>query len=99
MIWARKMIDLAEWQAIQDQFEELFVKVGCPGQMMLVATSDPDTGQTDLIMSLANSGLLSLFQGFERISESDLPAETSLLVGHNNQFEKRFKYPARNSRI
>jgi hypothetical protein len=32
MIWARKIIIPAEWNEAQDQFESLFVKLGCPGK-------------------------------------------------------------------
>jgi hypothetical protein len=99
MIWARKAIVLSEWDEIQDQFEELFMKLGGPRQMMLVATSSSGADQTDLCMSLPNSALLSLFQGFEAIAEMDLPSEASLLIGHDSQFKVRFEYPTRTSKI
>ncbi len=91
MIWARRSIDPAEWDAVQDQFESLFVKLGCPGQMMLVATSGP--GPALLFASLPNPGLLPALTGFERIGESELPSEASLLVGHHHSFVERFRYP------
>ena len=53
MIWARRIIAPAEWNEVQDQFESLFVKLGCPGQMMLVATSGP--GAPMLFASLPTS--------------------------------------------
>jgi hypothetical protein len=93
MIWARRIIAPAEWNEVQDQIESLFVKLGCPGQMMLVATSSP--GPTRLFASLPNPGLLNALVGFERIDDSELPSEASLLVGHPNAFEKRFTYPKR----
>jgi hypothetical protein len=91
MIWARRIIIPAEWNEVQDQFESLFVKLGCPGQMMLVATSGPSP--TVLFASTPNSSLLYALAGFERIDDSELPSEASLLVGHNHAFEKRFTYP------
>jgi hypothetical protein len=90
MIWARRVIAPAEWNEVQDQFESLFVKLGCPGQMMLVATTDPDPPV--LFASLPNPGLLHALAGFERIDDGELPAEASLLVGHNHAFETRFRY-------
>ena len=60
MIWARRTIAPAEWNEVQDQFENLFVKLGCPGQMMLVATSGPDP--PILFASLPNPGLLTHWQ-------------------------------------
>ncbi len=91
MIWACTVIAPAEWNEVQDRFESLFVKLGCPGQMMLVAGSGP--GPTMLFASLPNPGLLNALVGLERIDDGELPSEASLLVGHNHAFEKRFRYP------
>ena len=52
MIWVRKIIIPAEWNEVQDQFESLFVKHGCPGQMMLVAATG--AGPPILFASLPN---------------------------------------------
>ncbi|MBZ6078069.1 hypothetical protein [Microvirga puerhi] len=95
MIWARKTIESGEWQEVQDQFEDLFTKLGCPGQMMLVAVSSHDPAPATLLASLPNAVLLSSLAGFESISEGDLPSEASLLIGHNRQFEQHFRYPVR----
>jgi hypothetical protein len=46
-----------------------------------------------LFGSLPNPTLLFALAGFERIADDELPAEASLLVGHNHAFEKRFRYP------
>ena len=94
MIWARRIIIPAEWNEVQDQFEGLFVKLGCPGQMMLVATSG--SASPMLFASLPNPALLLALEGFERVGVDELPAEALLLVGHNHAFEKRFRYPKRN---
>ncbi len=93
MIWARRIVDPTEWDAVQEQFENLFVKLGCPGQMMLLATSGPRS--PILFASLPNAGLLHALAGFEQIEDRELPSEASLLVGHPNAFEKRFTYPKR----
>jgi hypothetical protein len=89
MIWVRRIIDPAEWNEVQDHFEGLFVKLGCPGQMMLVAITGPDL--TVLFASLPNPSLLYALAGFERVGEAELPTEASLLVGHNHAFETRFR--------
>jgi hypothetical protein len=91
MIWARRVIAPVEWDEVQDRFESLFVKLGCPGQMMLVATTG--LGSPILFASLPNPGLLYALAGFEQIEDGELPSEASLLVGHNHAFEKRFRYP------
>jgi hypothetical protein len=91
MIWVRRIIAPAEWNEVQDQFESVFVKLGCPRQMMLVATTGP--GPMMLFASLPNPGLLHALAGFEQIEGGELPSEASLLVGHSHAFEKRFTYP------
>jgi hypothetical protein len=91
MIWACRIIDPTEWNEVQDQFERLFMKLGCPDQMMLVAISR--LGSTMLFASLSNAILLNALPGFEQISDGELPSEASLLVGHPRAFEKHFWYP------
>ncbi len=91
MIWARRAIDPAEWNEVQDQFESLFMKLGCPGQMMLVATSGSSPPM--LFASLPNAAVLNALTGFEPISDGELPSEASLLVGHHHAFTKCFRYP------
>lgn len=93
MIWARRIVAPGEWNEVQDQFESLFVKLGCPGQMMLVATSG--CSPTILFASLPNTVLLTVLAGFELTGDGELPAEAALLVGHPHAFEKRFRYPKR----
>jgi hypothetical protein len=93
MIWARRIIAPGEWNEVQDQFESLFVKLGCPGQMMVVATSG--LGATMLYASLPSTVLLTALAGFEKTGDGELPAEASLLVGHPYAFEKRLRYPKR----
>jgi hypothetical protein len=56
-----------------------------------VATTSPDS--TVLFASLPNPSLLHALAGFEQIGDDELPAEASLLVGHNHASEKRFRYP------
>jgi len=91
MIWARRVIAPAEWNEVEDQFESLFAKLGCPGQMMLVAASS--LSPSILFVSLPNAGLLNALAGFEGVGDDELPTEASLLVGHNHAFEQRFRYP------
>jgi len=95
MLWAKKAIGPADWGPTQDQFEELFVKLGGPKQMMLAAAADPASGQSILLMSLPNTTFLEFFSGFECVTEDALPAEAALLVGHSDELLKHFRYPAR----
>jgi hypothetical protein len=93
MIWARRIVAPGEWNEVQDQFESLFVKLGCPGQMMLVATSGP--GVAMLYASLPNTVLLTALAGFEQTGDGELPAEASLLVGHPPHSGGLFTYGPR----
>ena len=95
MLWAKKAVDPAEWEPMQDRFEELFAKLGSPKQMMLAAACDQESGEAILLMSLPNTAYLGLFPGFESVTEDTLPPEASLLVGHGDELLKRFRYPAR----
>ncbi len=91
MIWARRIIDSAEWNEVQDQFESLFMKLGCPGQMMLAASCGSDP--TMLFASLPNPVLLNALVGVEQIGDSEFPSEASLFVGYKHTFHKRFRHP------
>jgi len=95
MLWAKKVVNPDEWEPTQDRFEELFVKLGSPKQMMLAAACDPESGQSILLMSLPNTAYLGFFSGFESVTEDALPPEAALLVGHSDELLKRFRYPAR----
>jgi hypothetical protein len=61
--------------------------------MMLVAS--PGAGPPMFFASLLNPALLHALAGFEQVGDDELPAEASLLVGHNHAFETRFRYPKR----
>ena len=95
MLWAKKAVSPAEWEPTQERFEELFVKLGSPKQMMLAAACDPGSGQSILLVSLPNTAYLGLFPGFESVTKDALPSEAALLVGHSDELLKRFRYPAR----
>lgn len=99
MIWARRTVAPPEWQEVQDQFENLFMKLGCPRQMMLVAVFSQAPTQTTLFASLPDAMLLTSLETFERVSSCELPSEASLLIGHNDQFSKHFIYPRHNPKI
>jgi hypothetical protein len=90
MIWARRIIDATEWHEIEDQFENLFVKLGCPRQMMLVAQSG-EASRALLFASLPNTALLQACAGFERIDEGDLPPDAALVIGHQDHFGRHFR--------
>ncbi len=93
MIWVCRSIGPAEWNNVQDRYENPFVKLGCPSQIMLVVASV--SGSAMLFAGLPNASLLNAVAGFERVDDGKLPSEASLLVCHHVAFVKRFTYPKR----
>jgi len=95
MIWAKREFQFAEYGPYQDRFEKLHFKLGGPGEMMMVM-AEKNARLSDVIISLPDAALLSMFDGFEIIDESELPKGVSILcVNHaTGDFEKRFKIPS-----
>ncbi len=95
MIWARASCGLDDQDTIQEQVETLFSKLGCPRQMMLLATVETGNSEATLFLSLPSPSLLRAFEGFEQIGPNELPATASLLVGRNDEFRRRFGHQGR----
>ena len=90
-VWVTKTVSNEEWGRVQDMFENHFMTLGSPRDMMLVCTEDtPATGTAKLIASFPDSTLLGLYPGFETVVE--FPREATLLVGDNTGFEECFAY-------
>ena len=93
MIWARKTFGLNDYGSIHDKFASLFLNMGAPGGMMMVAVTEDAHQKTDVYLSVPEERFLLLFVGFSRITEGDLPEEATFLVGHDSDFEHRFDFP------
>jgi hypothetical protein len=84
-VWVAKTVSNEEWGRVQDMFENQFMTLGSPRDMMLVCVEDnPATGTAKLIASFPDETLLGLHPGFEEV--------TTLLVGDNAGFEECFAY-------
>ena len=93
MIWAEKTVQVGEAATVQEQFENLFMQLGWPDDMMLVSTDAKWPNEERLIISLPDERLLALFDGFETMPEVALPKTARLLVAQQAAFEQRFGFP------
>jgi hypothetical protein len=88
VIWAKREFTTADdYGPYLDRFADLHLKLhGVAGMMMVKAGND-------VIISLPDTGYLSMFDGFKVVDEGDLPKEvTSLYVDQStDHFERRFK--------
>ena len=88
MIWAEKTVQVGEAAPVQEQFENLFIQLGWPDDMMLVSIDAKWPNEESLIISLPDDRLLALFDGFEAIEEAALPKTARLLVAKQAAFEE-----------
>jgi hypothetical protein len=91
VIWAAKTYTRGDWIPVQDLFERQFLALNGPHDMMLVMADNDDGSQT-LYLGLPKGALIRTFEGFEFMSESELPRAASLLVGDQSAFEKWFSF-------
>ena len=88
MFWLKKNFAGDQWFDVQDRFEAHFMKALGPREMMLVC-ADQENFRTDLFIGLPEGSSASLYEGFEKVDQP--PERAVLLVGHQDEFEKRFK--------
>jgi hypothetical protein len=50
---------------------------------------------TRVYLSLPDPKLIEAYPGFEPIDPAELPAEATLLIGHQDAFAERFRFPKR----
>lgn len=94
-IWAERIFQhvvLNECDDVQEQFAEIFAAVGSPANMMLLSVETEHS--TQLIAELPHAGLLPALSGFERMPADALPNAAELMVGWEDEFEKKFRYQA-----
>jgi hypothetical protein len=93
MIWAEKTVRAGDAATVQEQFENLFILLGWPDDMMFVSSDAKWPDEERLIISLPDERLLALFDGFEAMPEVALPKTARLLVAKQAAFEERFGFP------
>ena len=95
MVWLRRDFGETNWGGFQDQFELMFVEMGAPSDMMLVATRRPGEMPSVLYACFPQGLRTDVLPGFEPVSEDEIPQTAILLVGHRAAFANRFDFPER----
>ena len=90
MIWAMRVLPIGEAYPVQQEFHKQFMLAGGPRNMMLVSVSE--RSETQLYMALPDDSWLTKFGGLLPVLEEMLPMKANFLVGHEDEFAKRFLY-------
>jgi hypothetical protein len=98
MVWARRTFGATDWVAVQDHFETLFIAMGGPRRMMMVSSSYPGDQATDIYIQIPDWNLLSSFEGFEVVRESDLPPNPIPLIGNPDELGQLISQQPTNDR-
>jgi len=93
MTWFRRRYGIADYGRAFEQFEALFNRLHGPRDMMMIKTELGDG--TRVYLSLPDPKLVEAYPGFEPIDPAELPREATLLIGHQDAFGERFRFPTR----
>jgi len=89
-VFAKKTMPLASWGKLQDQIALLQMTMGVPHDLMMMSTTSEGHKTDTIYIGLPDEQLLSHFDGFERIKQSDLPDSMTTLVCREDGFADRF---------
>jgi hypothetical protein len=93
MPWFKRHYGSADYRPEFECFEQMFNSLHGPRDMMMISTGLADA--TTVYLSLPNSKLAAIYPGFAEIQPADLPTEATLLIGHQDAFQERFRFAAR----
>jgi hypothetical protein len=93
MSWFKRRYGSADYRPEFESFEQMFNSLHGPRNMMMISTGLADT--TTVYLSLPDSELAEMYPGFTHIQASDLPAEATLLIGHQDAFQEHFRFAVR----
>jgi hypothetical protein len=93
MIWAKRRFSFGAYGIYQDRIADLHLKLPHATELMMVSSPTASFGIDDVYVAVPDKAFLHLFDGFEVVSENQLPAEAiPLYVDHSTgEYEKRFK--------
>ena len=89
-VWFSKRFEFGDYASDQDKFSGLFMKLGAPKNMMMVASGP--IHNSEIFVQLPDRKLIALFDGYDEIAEAGLPKAARGLVSNQDEFEKRFEY-------
>jgi hypothetical protein len=80
MIWGKRQFQDAEYGPYMDKLSELMLAdAHRANQYMMVSTEDDLGGMAEYYIGVPDEALMRFFDGFERVSESELPKEIDVL--------------------
>jgi hypothetical protein len=83
----------ADYRQDFECFEQMFNSLHGPRDMMMISTGLADA--TTVYLNLPDPKLAAMYPGFAAIQPADLPTEARLLIGHQDAFQERFRFAAR----
>ncbi len=94
MVWAKRRFKWAEYARYQDLIGDLQLKDATRFRDYLMFSVDTEkSGEAEIYISLPDTVMLALFDGFEAVPETDLPKDVDgLLLGDVTAFDARFKF-------
>src|ERR1051325_7799370 len=92
MIWGKRRFRWAEYAPYQDRLAKLqLANAAKAGEFMMFAVEEK-IGLQDIYVGVPTKEMMSVFEGFETVSEATLPKVVdSLLLADVNEFSKRFE--------
>jgi hypothetical protein len=93
MPWFKRHYGATDYRQAFERFEQMFNSLHGPRDMMMISTGLAD--DTIIYLSLPHHKLAVAYPGFEPIQPADLPTEATLLIGHQDAFQERFRFPIR----
>ena len=93
MAWFKRDYRSADYRQDFDCFEQMFNSLHGPRDMMMISTGLADA--RTVYLSLPDPKLATMYPGFTEIQSADLPTEATLLIGHQDAFQERFRFAAR----
>jgi hypothetical protein len=99
MFWAKRRFAYAEFAPYQDMMEKLLMaNATLYREFIMVSVKAGDPGENDYYVGLPNKSLLAPFDGFQEVSEAQLPKEIDTLLvadATKEPFTSRFKFKDR----
>ncbi len=93
MIWIKHRYKDGSWanSGIFERVEKHFMGASGPREMLMIEQSH-STGDQTIWIRLRNEMDAAVYPEFESGLTEDLPKAAVLLIGHNAEFEKLFRY-------
>jgi hypothetical protein len=94
MIWGKRRFESADYAPYMDRLEKLLMANPTRyREFIMVSTKTSKAETSDYYVGVPHKTLMSGFDGFENVAESDVPKIVDALhLGDNNEFDSRFQF-------